>query len=139
MSFDLSPELLKAIAPNADPEKAQIKFDDAGTLHVLERSNDGALLHDYALKHVEEKIQQEQGNTKSEELRLLKQSNKVSRYYYLAILLSVIVLLFECIYYVENIKTISLAVLISSFTGILLAIGVIIYSVVKLALKYFKR
>lgn len=139
MSFDLSPELLKAIAPNADPEKAQIKFDDAGTLHVLERRSDGALLHDYALKHVEEKIQQEQGNTKSEELKLLKQSNATSKYYYLAILLSIMVLLFECIYYVENIETISLAVLISSLAGMLLAIGIMIYCVVKLALKYFKR
>ena len=54
--FDLSPELLEAIAPNVNPEDAQIKFDDMGTLHVLERDKEGSLKNDYALKHIEEAL-----------------------------------------------------------------------------------
>ena len=52
-SFSISPELLKAINPEASVN-AQIKFDDKGTMHILDRDNSGKLIKDYALQHVQE-------------------------------------------------------------------------------------
>ena len=43
----LSQDLMNAIAPNAG-QNAQLKFDDYGTLHILDRDDDGTLIKDYA-------------------------------------------------------------------------------------------
>lgn len=139
MDFELSPELLQAIAPNVRPEDAQIKFDAKGTLHVLERGSNGQLKHDYALKHVEETIQREQGNSKHEDLLLKKQDNKESRYLYLGILLSVACMIFECLYFVMNSATIELSVLITTMVVILLSFVFMIFCIARLFYKYFKR
>jgi hypothetical protein len=52
-SFSLSPELLKAVNPEASVD-AQVKFDDKGTMHILNRDKSGKLIKDYALQHVQE-------------------------------------------------------------------------------------
>lgn len=139
MDFELSPELLKAIAPDANPKNTQIKFDDKGTLHVLERGNDGKLLKDYALKHTEEKIKQEQGNSKKEELLLKKEDNKESRYLYFGILLSVVLMLFECNYYVSSNGTVELGVLITVLAVTIVALILFVFCIGRLCYKYFKR
>lgn len=97
-NFELSPELLEAIAPSVDPKKAQIKFDAAGTLHVLERGDDGSLRNDYALKHVEEKIREDTKRTKIEQLNEKKADNRNSRAYYTLLLISVIILMLSIVY-----------------------------------------
>jgi len=62
----LSKELLNAIAPGAS-QRAYLKFDDYGTLHILDRNEDGSLRKDY---YVEKVIEQEgySGPSRKEEM-----------------------------------------------------------------------
>lgn len=49
-NLGLSPELLKVLLPKENIQNPIVKFDDAGTMHILSYSNDGQLLKDYPIK-----------------------------------------------------------------------------------------
>lgn len=49
-NIGLSPELLKALLPTENIQNPVVKFDDAGTMHILSYSNDGQLLKDFPIK-----------------------------------------------------------------------------------------
>ena len=108
MDFELSPELLRAIAPDVDPNKAQIKFDAKGTLHVLQRGDDGQLINDYALKHIEDKIQEETGPSKSDRLSTMKSKNKFWKLIFRLFTLSFIGFILPCLYMIYKSFNVSL-------------------------------
>lgn len=137
--FDLSPELLEVIAPNVNPEDAQIKFDDMGTLHVLERDKEGSLKNDYALKHIEEKIVEDNGIPKNEQLRIKKADNKDSRVFYVILAIDLLFITVSLIYLVQvqfNVRLETLVSFILSIIGLLLCA---IYCIWHLIRKYFMR
>lgn len=100
--FELSPELLKAIAPDVNPEKVQIKFDDRGTLHVLQRGDNGQLIKDYALNHIEESIKEDNGPSKSDRLNELRSRNRTWRRLFRFMLLSIGSLIIPCLHIVNK-------------------------------------
>lgn len=100
--FELSPELLRAIAPDVNPDKAQVKFDAKGTLHVLQRGDSGQLVKDYALKHVEESIKEDTGPSRSDRLSELRNRNKAWRRLFRVTLLSIGSLILPCLYIVHK-------------------------------------
>ena len=137
--FDLSPELLEAIAPNVNPEDAQIKFDDMGTLHVLERDKEGSLKNDYALKDIEEKIVEDNGTPKNEQLRIKKADNNDSRAFYVILLVDILFITVSLVYLVQiqfNVKLETLVSFMFSIIGLLLCA---IYCIWHLIKKYFMR
>lgn len=137
--FELSPELLEAIAPGVDTKNAQVKFDAAGTLHVLERGSDGSLKNDYALKHIEEQVRDNYRETKNEQLKEKKADNKNSRMYYVVLFVSTVCLLSAITYLAYSKLQISYNVIITTTILILCSSVCICYSLVRLIKKYFVR
>lgn len=84
-SFSISPELLKAINPDASPD-AQIKFDDKGTMHILNRDKSGKLIKDYALQHVQEQ-QSELYESVILRVNELREKSKYYKFLYILILI----------------------------------------------------
>lgn len=134
--FDLSPELLEAISPGVSKENAQLKFDDAGTLHVLERNADGKLLKDYALKHIEEQINEDAGHSRFDDLELKKKDNSEWKFYFRILLASVSALLVPCVYMVYKGFKIEPSIYITIFVWIACCLSISMYVVVKLIRKY---
>lgn len=128
--FDLSPELLKAIAPDVDPEKAQIKFDDKGTLHVLHRGDNGQLVKDYALNHIEESIKEDNGPSKSDRLNELRNKNKMWRRLFRVMLLSVGSLIIPCLYILNKGFEISVGDFITLIVWLLCVLCIAIYGLI---------
>ena len=83
-SFSLSPDLMKAIAPNAS-SNAYVKFDDKGTLHVMERDKEGKLMKDYALQRMVESVTP-QYPSKREEISKIHEKSKYYKILYILIL-----------------------------------------------------
>lgn len=137
--FELSPELLEVIAPGVDSRNAQVKFDAAGTLHVLERGSDGSLKNDYAVKHIEEQIRYNYKETRNEQLKEKKADNKNSRMYYFVLFVSTIVMLSAVIYLSYSKLQISYNVIITIAITIICSSICICYSLVHLIKKYFVR
>lgn len=137
--FELSPELLEAIAPEVDPRNAQVKFDAAGTLHVLERGSDGSLKNDYAVKHIEEQIRYNYKETRNEQLKEKKADNKDSRIYYIVLFVSTVIMLSAITYLAYSKLQISYNAIVTTAITITCSFVCICYSLVHLIKKYFVR
>lgn len=116
----LSKELIQTIAPECKAENPQIKFDDYGTLHVLERASDGALLHDYPVLKDDYKFEQPL-TPKSKELdasmgktKKLKRKFSLVSFSFTTMIVSALIL-YRFVYEMTlNMLAINLAVLIIS-------------------------
>ena len=128
--FELSPELLKAIAPDINPEKAQIKFDDRGTLQVLHRGDNGQLIKDYALNHIEESIKEDAGPSKSDRLSILRNKNKIFRRLFRVTLLSLSSLVVPCLYLLYKDFKISVGDFITLIIWLLCVLFITIYGLI---------
>ena len=94
----LSPELLKAIAPGVG-SKAQLKFDDYGTLHIIDRNEDGSIRKDY---YAEKIIETESYSylSKKEELSKVREKKNYYRTIYIFVLILLGLLTFSAVYFI---------------------------------------